>query len=51
MEEWTDSYSKLLEDELSEQNTDLSLDQRTSSLELSAMQNSLHSPTSECAPK
>ena len=52
MEEWTTSYLKSLEDKLAVQNTDLSLDQRTSSLKLNAtMQNSLHLPTSEHAPK
>ena len=48
MEEWTDSYLKSLEDV---QNTDILLDQRTSTLELSATtRNSLHLPTSKHAP-
>ena len=52
MEEWTDSYLKSLEDKLSVQNTDFSLNQRTSSLELGdATRNSLHLTTSEHAPK
>ena len=52
MKEWTDSYLKSLEDKLSVQNTDFSLDQKTSSLELGdAMRNSLHQCTSKHAPK
>ena len=52
MEEWTASYLKSLEDKLAVQNTDLSLDQRTSSLELSTITwNLLHLPTSEHASK
>ena len=52
MEEWTDSHLKSLEDKLSVQNTDFSLNQSTLSLELGdAMWNLLHLPTSEHAPK
>ena len=52
MEEWTDSYLKSLEVKLSVQNTYISLNQRTWSLELGdATRNSLHLHTSKHAPK
>ena len=54
MEEWTDSYLKSLEDQFSMQDTELSLNQQSSS-SLGASVNSPHlptyGPTSEHAPK
>ena len=51
VEGWTDSYLKSLENQLTVQNTDLLLNQRTLSLELGATWDLLHLPTSKQAPK